>query len=625
MKKTINITIFVIVVVIVTTGIIITTIPNNTDSRTEISGQTSELYEIPIHVYEIWDSQGIIIHGNVDVQNEDNSPVEIQISNEGGIIDTAKIIPDDSGRFIHGVTKFIPYLAEIDPKWKDVQSYDVVAFYPYPVSYEKEENDYISNRAALDKNKIPLTAEQISNLSHQQIINTIEEWNKVGGVVPFTLLTTVGVEKTYDLGQPMPFLIQKSGYGNPCHNQGVVIFNENTKEVVRSNLYLEFCNPDKEITEPFNYMIPYNHNNIFPKIPAITEPGEYVMLVRAENDSKYIQKFSIIDSDHTFEHKLVYSMQKESTSNKRALEIDLVTGKMSVESPESREITRTSLDSETLNRLNQEIKNYRFLSNPFTNQVYGELCDTCNLGQIEIYIDDMMVHHIVWDDKSLETRLSETSPDGAEFFSYFDVVDCIAAKNSFDTYWISDSAISEKNYSDSTEICNDLVKDSSGLNSFFPGQNADYDVLVNDKPRRNIPEGAGNLGGIHVHASILVKIFGDKFDFSKSVYQIKSPYIHFEGWDGNTTHMHATKVPLGFLFESMKIGITEECFVFTDSREFCTNSEHHLKFYINGEQVNSIAGHVISQDDRILISYGPEKEEEIQEQVAELESQEIIS
>ena len=611
--------------VIIATGIIITTIPNDTDSRAEIPEQTFELYEIPIHVYEVWDSQGIIIHGNVDAQKGDNSPVEIQISNEeGDIIDTAKVIPDDSGRFIHGVTKFIPYLAEIDPKWKGVQSYDVVAFYPHPISYEKEERNYIPNHDILDKNKIPLTAEQISDLSHQQIINTIEEWNKVGGVVPFTLLATVGVEETYDLGQPMPFLIQKSGYGNPCHNQGVVIFNENTKEMVRLNLYLEFCNPDKEIMEPFNYLIPYNHDNIFPKIPPITEPGEYVMLTRAEHDSKYIQKFSIIDSDHTFEHKLVYSMQKESTSNKRVLEIDLTTGEISAENPESREITKASLDSETRDRLNQEIKNYRFLSNPFTNQVYGELCDTCNIGQIELYIDDMMAHHIVWDDKSLETQLSETSPGGGEFFSYFDVVDCIAEKNNFDTYWISDSAITEKNYSDSTKACNDLVKDSSGLDPFFPGQNVDYDVLINDKPRGNVPEGVGNIGGIHVHASILVKIFGDKFDFSKSDYQIKSPYIHFEGRDGNTVHMHATKVPLGFLFESMKIGITDECFVFTDSREFCTNGEHRLKFYVDGEQVNSIAGHILSQGDRVLISYGPEKEEEIQEQLAELESQEII-
>ena len=624
MKKTYNIAIFLIALVIVAASIIITTIPSDIDSRADVTEQSSRLYEIPIHVYEIWNSQGIIIHGNVDMQNDDNnSPVDIQITDENGnIIDTAKVIPDDSGRFIHGVTKFIPHLSEIDPKWRDVQSYNVVASYKHPVVSEK--NNDILNNIALDKNKIPLTAEQISNLSHEQIIKIIKKWNDIEGVVPFTILTAIGVEDTYELGQPMPFLIQKSGYGNPCHNQGVVIFDENTKDMVRSNLYLEFCNLDKEILEPFDYLVPYNHD-VFPKIPPITEPGEYVMLVRSEDNSKHIQRFSIIDSDHTFEYKLVYSMQRDSTSNKRTLEIDLATGDMTIENPKSREITNALLDPETLERLNHEIENYHFLSNPFTNQMYGELCDTCNLGQIELYIDDMMAHHILWDDKSLENLSSETSPGGAEFFSYFDMVDCIASKNNFDTYWISDSVSSDKNYFDSTQTCDELVKEPSRLDSFFPGQNANYDVLVNDKPRGNLPDGAGNIGTTHVHGSILVKIFGDKFDFSKSDYQIKNAYIHFEGRDGNTIHLHATGVPLEFLFESMNIGITDKCFVFPDKREFCTDNDYTLKFYVNGQKIDSVNNHVISQNDRILISYGPEKEEEIEAQLAELELQEIIS
>ena len=36
------------------------------------------------------------------------------------------------------------------------------------------------------------------------------------------------------------------------------------------------------------------------------------------------------------------------------------------------------------------------------------------------------------------------------------------------------------------------------------------------------PEGAGPLGDEHEHASMLVKIFKDKFDFSLPAYQIKS-------------------------------------------------------------------------------------------------------
>ena len=149
-------------------------------------------------------------------------------------------------------------------------------------------------------------------------------------------------------------------------------------------------------------------------------------------------------------------------------------------------------------------------------------------------------------------------------------------------------------------------------------------LWVNDKPRRNVPEGAGSLGNTHVHASVLVMIFGDKFDFSGSKYQIKNSYIHFEGQDGDTIHMHATGVPLEFLFESMNLGITDVCFVFPDGREFCTNDKYNLKFYVNGEQVDSIDKFVMSQNDRILISYGLDNDDQIKKEIIELESQKII-
>ncbi len=45
------------------------------------------------------------------------------------------------------------------------------------------------------------------------------------------------------------------------------------------------------------------------------------------------------------------------------------------------------------------------------------------------------------------------------------------------------------------------------------------------------PPGAGLLNDEHAHTSILVRIFGDKFDFTSPAFQIKSSWIHFEGQD----------------------------------------------------------------------------------------------
>ncbi len=138
------------------------------------------------------------------------------------------------------------------------------------------------------------------------------------------------------------------------------------------------------------------------------------------------------------------------------------------------------------------------------------------------------------------------------------------------------------------------------------------------------PENAGPLGSEHSHAGILVKIFGDTFDFSAPAYQIKSSWIHFEGNDGTTVHKHATGVTLGYLFETLGLGLDDQCYEFQDGRNFCTNEDYSLRFYINGEQVSDIRDYEIQEDDKILISYGAETPEEIESQLLELEAQVLV-
>jgi len=90
-----------------------------------------------------------------------------------------------------------------------------------------------------------------------------------------------------------------------------------------------------------------------------------------------------------------------------------------------------------------------------------------------------------------------------------------------------------------------------------------YNFATNTAVIPGAPVGAGILGDDHSHTSVLVRIFGDKFDFSLPSYQIKSSWIHFEGQDGNTVHRHSTGVTMGFLFESLKLGLDDQCFIFS--------------------------------------------------------------
>ena len=138
------------------------------------------------------------------------------------------------------------------------------------------------------------------------------------------------------------------------------------------------------------------------------------------------------------------------------------------------------------------------------------------------------------------------------------------------------------------------------------------------------PDNAGALGSEHSHAALLVKIFGDTFEFASPAFQIKSCWIHFEGNDGSTIHKHATGVDIGYLFDTLSIGLDDQCYIFPDGKSFCTNEEYTLKFFINREQVDDIRDYEIMEDDRILIQFGSETDEETEEHLLQLDNQQLI-
>jgi len=138
------------------------------------------------------------------------------------------------------------------------------------------------------------------------------------------------------------------------------------------------------------------------------------------------------------------------------------------------------------------------------------------------------------------------------------------------------------------------------------------------------PENAGAMGSDHSHAAITVNIFGDEFDFTAPAYQIKSPWTHFEGRDGSTIHKHATGVTLGYLFDSLSLGLDDQCYVFQDGRSFCTNEDYTLRLFINGESVPDIRDYEVMEDDRVLVLYGGQTPEEIQAVLLKLDCQELV-
>ncbi len=151
-----------------------------------------------------------------------------------------------------------------------------------------------------------------------------------------------------------------------------------------------------------------------------------------------------------------------------------------------------------------------------------------------------------------------------------------------------------------------------------------YNFVSFEQITPGAPPGAGTLGSAHEHASLLAKLHGDTFDFSGPAFQIKSSWQHFEARDGSTVHRHATGVMLGYLFETIGIGLDDECFSFKASaggeRKFCTNEDFSLKFYVNQQLVPNLTEYVFEDGDRILVSYGGEDQTQIDAQLLELDS-----
>lgn len=132
----------------------------------------------------------------------------------------------------------------------------------------------------------------------------------------------------------------------------------------------------------------------------------------------------------------------------------------------------------------------------------------------------------------------------------------------------------------------------------------------------------GVVGSAHEHAALIVDLNGTKINFAQPKYMIRSNYIHMENHngapDGTTLHRHATMVPVGEFLKSVRMDISNGCFITDENKRFCDNNNTKLAYYINGNQTKDIMGYVLKDDDRILILYGNQSSSEVNNDIQEL-------
>jgi len=128
---------------------------------------------------------------------------------------------------------------------------------------------------------------------------------------------------------------------------------------------------------------------------------------------------------------------------------------------------------------------------------------------------------------------------------------------------------------------------------------------------------AREVAPYHAHADFLVIINGQEVNFSKPEYDVANPFIHLHlrNWMGNhVIHIESREVNLGDFFLSLGMPFDRDCFV-VDNKDYCSNETHTLKFYVNGKKNDKFEKYLPKDLDRILISYGNETEEQINNQI----------
>ena len=130
----------------------------------------------------------------------------------------------------------------------------------------------------------------------------------------------------------------------------------------------------------------------------------------------------------------------------------------------------------------------------------------------------------------------------------------------------------------------------------------------------------GILGSQHAHANFKVYIDEKILDFADNKYYMRSSFLHLDDnlnkeEASSVLHMHATGVPLWIFFKSIGMDFNNDCITLENKQKFCNNGDKKLKFFVNGRENNEFGNYAFKDSDKILISYGNENQEQIQNQL----------
>ena len=133
---------------------------------------------------------------------------------------------------------------------------------------------------------------------------------------------------------------------------------------------------------------------------------------------------------------------------------------------------------------------------------------------------------------------------------------------------------------------------------------------------------------VHYHANFAVYINGQREEFKGPQYYEEfstascssdgpkidpRERVHMHGNINDVVHVHDDLVTWGNFFQNLGWGISDNYLAVPDTI-YQNNDQAKLTFVLNGKQIDSIANKIINDRDRLLISYGNNTQQSLDQQ-----------
>jgi len=135
----------------------------------------------------------------------------------------------------------------------------------------------------------------------------------------------------------------------------------------------------------------------------------------------------------------------------------------------------------------------------------------------------------------------------------------------------------------------------------------------------------------HEHANFALFLEGVQYNFNQSKYMTnesneigKRQFVHLHDMNGGVIHLHASNITLGMFFDSIGVKFNSTCFVLDDGTSYCNSGDNTLKMFVNGVQSYEYDNLQLHDLDKVLISYGNDSSQNIQNQISSIPSDACI-